>query len=520
MDVKFFPATTAIEVKVCNSLWDAKAIFVQNTDKPADERYLMELYGFLYNIQLTDNLNSTDGPITDFTPYLTGRCTPNLYHADDRWKNPITGVFEIIPDYYATAWTSAGAAVFDVGVGAVKSTRFPNHGQELFSVSSGRYGWDYINGIPGTNNGMELFSWIENELAYFKTNIGVVPSAFSYRNGQVGGSKMMMPYFLGGRNSDLIQADLAHSAKTNYGQSKDTGAYIGYPAGVTTREDRINSQSSSRYKDMVDGTVTGTWGTSAQILAYFGAQFGGLIAGGGGCWNDFIHRYQYGTPAERAKFGLMLGSFRASFGNNFVWCTSYGSAIEYLFYREMISRVVAFERNNQVNIVFEKTDPYKNNLNAGISEKILYNLLRVPISIRINLTGTYLAGKSITTNYGSVLSKGGNVYVIQIPYGNAFEGFGACVLSETATPTYINLNVPVITSSSRVGNVITINADQPTRAALFKAVTGADINTSTIYSRDNVLSTTHVFDITGATGNDFRCGLITETKQSILSQVV
>jgi hypothetical protein len=521
MDIKAFPAATSIAVFVCNALYDATGIFVQDTDKPDVERWVMEMYAFRSNIQLTDNTNAYDGPLSDInTTEATGRVQYNVYFPTDRWKNPTTGVIELIPDYVATAWTSAGAAFFDVTIGATKVTRYPNHGQEMYASSSGRLGWDYINGVAGTNQGNELFGLIDTVRAYMFSNLGRYPSAFSYRNGQKGCSKMMLPYFLGGRNSELIQADTATNGKTDYGRSKDTGlAYLGIPSQSTTRELRISSESTSRFKDMVDATVAGTWGTEAQILTYLQGQMTTTIANKG-FYNDFIHRYQYSTASQRAHFGTFIASQRTAMGSNFVWCTSYANAIEYLFYREMISRVTAFEHNNMVRVVIEKTDPYKSNLNSGISERIKYDLLRVSISIRIDLTGTYLAGKSIAANYGTILSKGSNVYVIQIPYGNAQEGFGAVELSETVSPAYISLALPVITSSSKVGNVVTVVTDQPTKAALFKATTGANENTSILHARDNVQQTTHTFDITGATGNDFRCGVITTTKQSILSGII
>lgn len=508
-----------IEVSVCDLAFDAKAIIVQDTDKPADERWIMELYAFQNNMVLTDNLNPFDGPISDFgSTQATGKVQYNLYHATDRWKNPTTGNIEIIPDYYGTVWSSTGAAYFDVTIGAAKSARFPNHGQQLYDISSGRLGWDYVNGVSGINQGFELFMLIEFEMNYIYSNTGHYPSAFSYRNGQNGGYLMMMKYLLGGRNSDLIQTDLLHNGKTDYGQNKE-GDYLGLPQQATTRANRINSQNTTRFKDMTEGTVVGTWGSESQVRTYCAGQVT-LSKTNKGIYNDFIHRYQWSTAAQRAKFGTFTGALNTAAGSDFVWRTSYGDAMEYLFYREMINRIASYEADSKVHIVIEKIDPYKNNLNSGISERLPLTLIRVPISVRINLTGTVLAGKDIQTNYGTILPDGVDEYIIQIPFDNPFEGFTGCILSETNSTSYISLDLPAVVSSIKSGNSITVNTDKPTTAALFKAVGGADISTSVIHARSNTLGTQHIFDITGFTSYDFRCGINTETKQSILSGVI
>ena len=509
MDILFFPKSE-VPVKVCDYLYGAESAFVQNTDQANADRFIFEMYAFRHNIQITAFVNPWNSPAGDMdVTERTGRVTYDLYLPTDRWS--IGGIIDIIPDYTATTWTSQGASVFVNAVeGVSKPSRFPNHGQELFDISDGLYGWDYINGVPGENKGRELFNLLEFLENYFFVNLKKGISSFAYRNGQTGGSLMLMKYFLGGRNSELLETNLSENGQTDYGNNE--GIYLGFPEQDTSRSKRINQPSTTRYKDMYEALGMGS---EAQVRAYFTDQLE-LSISNGGFFNDFIHHHQW-TGSNIPKLNSFFQMVNDTISDSFVWRTSYGEAIQYLFFREMVGRVSAFESNGVVKIVADKTDKFKEISTSGISERTLYNLLKVPISIEVDLSGTTLSGKNITSNIGSIRSLGLNKYVVQIPFNNEFEGFISIELSETTESNYLDFSLPVITSSVISDNTLIVQTDKPTRAMLMKGEEGTQEYLYTLHGRSNELSIKHEFDISGFETYDFKAGVITKEGQSTLN---
>jgi hypothetical protein len=515
MNITAFPKKE-IPVKVCDFLYGYKAAFAQSTDSSRTERWAMEMYAYLYNCHLTDFVNPYVSPTDNMAEtQATGRVNYECYFPTDRWRNPKTGAYELIPDYASSVWTSAGASVFSVVVGASKTVDYPNHGQQIYDLSAGAYGWDYVNGIPGINQGKELFDLISTLFSYFQSNAGRACSSFSYRNDQYGGEKMLMTKYLGGRASRQLNYNLTDHSQTDFGLSKQ-GAYIGFPQQPTTRPRRINQPSSSKYKDMYGSLLN--LGTQAQVEAYIKSEIEFTITNGG-FFNDFGHRYTW-TLAQYPHFGRLLSTVDTAVGSDKLWRACYGDIVEYLFFKEMIADVSAYSDGVKIKLVFQKSDPYKA-VNSGLNENIPYGLIRVPISIDVDLTGTILAGKNITVNYGTIKENGSNKYTIQIPFGNAFEGFGAIEITESVTGNYIDLNKPSVLTTVKSGNSITVTTNMPTRLALFRNSTGLDMSNCVINSRSNELKTSHQFDITGYTsGYDFIAGVISEFKQSILSDYI
>ncbi len=518
-----FQSKNILNAKVCNFPYGKKAGFVEVSDYNIyPNEYLMFFLAMKNNIRLTTFINYWEAG-NAVMGYNEGICDYDIYYSTDRWRNPTTGALELIPDYYATAWTSAGKAAFpSVTVGATKVTRYPNHGQEMYDISSGALGWNFTTGVPGTSQGWEMRSIVIYLRDWYKNQFGKNPRTFSYRNGQKGGSYMFMPYFIGGRNSDLLQTNLTENCKTSFG--KNNGINLGYPQTNFSRYDFINNQCSIRTKDM--GTTGNIiyMGTPTQVNSYTSSQISNTIANGGNITN-FIHRTQYNSDyTGRENFDTYLGVVNSTGGNN-IWRWSYGEMCQYLIMREMAEVVSSQVYKDKIIIAVKKVDKWKDTLTKGISEKLIFDLFSDAfVSVEIDLTGTFLEGKNIKSNGGTIYSLGSNKYTLQISFGNLTEGTAGIEISESTTQNYVDLTMPTISNVVKSGTILTFDTDIPCVSVL-----GYFASTSDIYHLEGVLGfsstigsnliykTRHSFNIgsiTNYTTKKFVVGAISKQKQS------
>lgn len=104
------------------------------------------------------------------------------------------------------------------------------------------------------------------------------------------------------------------------------------------------------------------------------------------------------------------------------------------------------EFDDKFYLIADFDDEFINEQLAGIDKKLLYDRIKQPLSVKIDLSGTQFDGKEITSNASKIISLGNNQYIVYIPFTIAENGFKEVVISEATTPNYKNLNKPQVLS--------------------------------------------------------------------------
>ncbi|WP_187260732.1 hypothetical protein [Pontibacter beigongshangensis] len=467
--------SSLLAATVSKNRYGAAMTFNQNTDTLGTNRYPSEFWAWQHNIAATSFVSRYSG--IDDAMNASGRVEKAIYFQTDRWYNPVSQAVELIPDYTATSWTSAGAAAFaNAVVGQPKDTRYPNHGQQLYDISNGAYGYDAVSGI-GDSNMQELSELVEAE----KSQYNEEPFVFSYRNGRNDSPSVYLPYFLGGRNSFFSTSGDSYTAY---------GAGAGLPNNDTARLDYVDRASATRFADFETGvTPLGipAGGTYAESLVYLEQELLKTVDSNG-FFQDFMHWHTAGTKVRDMyeKVAEVLAPYDVHYAG-------YDEALRYLWAREMVQAVTV--SGNTVNLTWNSFD--------------LPQALTVPVSIRIDVSGTALAGKELQSSVGSILKKSANVFVVEVPYNT--DSF---TLSETAIPAYVDLAAPTINYSVS-GSTLTVTTNKPCRVVLWKHSRGGSDASMPAPTRSNTLGTTHNFAVTSTDlQGDLYIGAITERKQS------
>lgn len=495
MNVIFFPENK-LAASVCPIYNGHTAVVTANTDRLKDAKHeLAEIGLFRHDIQGTSFLNpdGAGGENANYAALLTGvkqsgRIDFGLYFRTDQWVSP-GGVTQVIPDYYGTTWTAAGAAVFSGAVaGQPKAARFPNHGQQLYDISGGQFGYDFSTRKYGASGGSEINLHIQRQRQYFSDLAGLNISAVSYQNGQTGGNLMLLPHVLAGRNSSYSHA----------GQ----GA-IEY-AGLT-RAQLISRPSTTRAWDAVNA---GQFPDHAASLAYMQGQIQTAI-NAGSWFSDFLHWHSiYELPelGDPAYFGQYFGAINSAIGGADVWRAGQQEAIDYLFLRDSIARVGSFEHAGAVH-VFARFRDVQTGDSLGISNAIDPALISVPLSIRINLAGTALAGQQIVCRQAqSIRRVSGDEWIVNVLPSQYRDGFLHAVI-EAGEGDYYNPARPVL---SVAGSIVT--AGQPCRWVIWSKLS-ADPDTA--YRVDTRIHTPATsVTVSKSAGRSYVVGAITASRHS------
>lgn len=477
--VLFFPKSGDIPVEVCKIRYGKNMLYTQDTDTLAANSFICEFLAFKNNVACTAFINSVNSPNLQRAKdlVLSDRVMLGLYFPTDRWVNPATGLYQLIPDYNATTWSSAGAAAFkNANVGQSKTTRYPNHGQEMYDISGGDYGIDIVNGVIGISDLSELSGVVEREKNYIKDAYVKSVIVASYRNGMNVTPEVYAKYFLGFRNSN---ASISGDSYTGYGNS-------GNPIGIN-RVDQVNRPSSMRWWDFWHGMGGGNMEAANNYVI---SEFAKTELNNG-WFNDFTHWH---TMTEHEVYFNLIGGLLDS--SNAYSCP-YDEAIEYLFLKSFVKRITAKEVDNTIVVYVELRDIFAGQNISGIPIGVDLSVLKTPLSVKLDLSGTYLFDKNVSVNTGECIKTGGEL-VFELPLSNNKDGVLVAVISETDTPNYIDLRKPEISFS---GGVVTTN--MPCKVIAW------DINKIPIFRGDEYLTETGI----EATGVAF-IGAINERKQS------
>jgi len=509
--IKFWPAPTGIPVEICKHRYNAPCTISEQTDTVvASSLYAMEAFGFKNNTRLGAFISHINNPSgLDMTEVeKTGMVKSDIYLSTDFWKNPVNGNFEIVPDYYASAWTVLGATYFDVSIGdpivAPTPTRFPACGRDMFAISTGDLGFDDVTKEFGDSNLEELYGLVDKQVLETKNQIKKEPSAFSYRNGRTEFKDFMYQKSLGNRNSAVVYSG---DSDTFYGIFG--GSDLGHRTVTTQplREYFASYPSSDRFWDHY--LSVGQTAANARLTS----EIGKTITNNG-WFRDFTHWHFAETAdvldiMDSALATMRIAASTAHFCNN-------GEALEYMYLRQLAKRVIAKEKDQKVTVIVDVVDFYKEVQDSNdLLETTPLKCLNTPLTIKVDLTGTYLAGKSIKTSFGNPISLGSNQFLIEVPFNSEVEAFATVVISEAAAD-YVTLSQPSVSKSISGTNVL-ISSGTKVKTVLFQAESGMELKDVTVISRGQEFNENH--NITFDPTKESWVGVISRTGKSNLIKI-
>ena len=481
--INFFPRKD-IDIKICDYRHGKRFAVQQNTDAAFNQYTEFQLFqAFKYNFKATIfaskyNYAGSNGLSQDSFKELAGLGVFELqqYFPTDKWINPTTGIEETIPDYYATVWTSAGATAFENAVAGqpkpdtvssdgtpIVNRLFPNHGQELYDVTNGRLGYDVTTAQKGTNNLDELTLLIDKNQDWHKEIQGKKASVFSYRNGRNYQPILFQKHYLAARNSNRLN-------RYYYGISKVDSVTLG-TTETRNREDLVNQVIKSRWVDSYISTTSGA-ATNANNLIKNSIDAADTNRG---AYVDFSHWHNVAASGNLQSLEDLFKTYGEHLDTNNlrddVWIAGYGELWEYFWFRELVDRVVGTQIDNDVFITLQWSD--LTTVNNGFTDSIPLELIDTPLSVEIDLTGTYLANKQVVSSYGKLISLGSNKYIVEIPFTQSLQDFHGVKLSEGSSGLY-DTSIPIATTSLS-GNTLSVTTNQDTKTVLFSHLDTEDI---------------------------------------------
>jgi hypothetical protein len=446
-----------LNISVAQHRYNAVASMTIDTDLSSfSSLWMAEYLAFKHNIGLTvfDVSDSWLGPRVKNRKEAdkTGRMSWGIYLQTDTWLNPDNFNREVIPDYYSTTWTAAGARIFkNAVIGIPKNSRYPNHGQQLWDISGGDFGYDFgldISGKKDVSSGV-----IELQLSNFKSLFDYTASSISYKNGQQGISYLLNSYILSGRNSTA---------------STEGDSFIDYSDNLRD-VDFISRESSTRWLSPGGGDDKSTSYCISEVERSISS---------GGFWNNFTHFHNINTVAKKEQWQLFMEYLDETTSEEFVYWDGYSEITQYFYLRKALLDVQAFEDGSDVVIKFD--------MNSSLKD---LNSFRVPLSFVLDLRGTKLSGKEIGVGQSvSVRKIESDLFNIEIKPDTLT---GPTIIKLSGTSDYLNLNRPTIISASEANGEVTVITDLPTRIALFHTSRGDEDNSVNLIYRGNVLTTIH-----------------------------
>lgn len=481
MKVKFLPKKD-IEVEVCEIYEDRDAVIIQHTDTLLENTaYNVEALGFKYGIKPTAYhwpYGGIQNELTDINN--TGIIKFGVYIPTDRYRGLSNA--GVLPDYTNnTITTQFSADYYGKNIGDPKPARV-QQGQDLFDYTNGIKGYDVVNGFSGTDGNMDFIREMEYIDNWYNQNFNRLPSTGADRQGVIGSKEIYMPHYIGIRKTTPD-----NSLENHEYNDIDRLGFI--HKDITSRwENGFAKPNMNEENDLLVLSINRAFEVK-------------------GMFNDFVHWHRAITHADDIyKLHDLYELIHNTVNGRNAWYTGYSEAVEYYWFKKMVKRVRASFINDKLYLIADFDDEFFNQQIAGIDKKLLYNRMKQPLSVKIDLTGTIFENQDIISNNGGIISLGNNEYIIDIPFIIAENGFKQVVISETTGPKYKNFNNPNVLNFSN-GMITT---DQPCRAVLFENTFN---ETMTVSSRKLELNITHSFELDS---NSKYIGLITEYGQSIL----
>ena len=226
-----------------------------------------------------------------------------------------------------------------------------------------------------------------------------------------------------------------------------------------------------------------------------------------GWYNDFSHWHWAEFYGDKNQWEQLMSEFQTLLnGTNYISLGS-SEAIEYMWLRKQFKRGGIYQDGNDLVLLSEVTN----------NSDLPYSVIDSTLSVQIDLTGTILENKEITSSV-DILKVANNIFIIQVPYSK-YDGFRTVRLKETSTPKYLNFSKPTITSKKLTGNDLTVTTDKPTNVVVFTTPNGAELYQASLAGRSNIMNTNHTISLSDVSGKDIYIGVITKEKQSILNKL-
>lgn len=499
-DVLFFP-DNKLGAEICPVFNDHIAIISQNTDRLKDGKFaLAELNLFKYNIQGTSFLNPVAVLNNENANYAqtladvknSGRISFGLYYRTDRWVNPNTGQEGGITDYYSNTWTSAGASIFANAVeGASKDIRYPNHGQEMYDVSNGELGYDFLTQAFGVSGASETINHTVQQVDYFKGLADIEISSGSYANGQNDAAGLLIPNLICMRDS---------------GYSVSGNGLVDYAS--LSRADLISRSSTTR---TWDAERANQFLSQNESLNYSRTQIQNAIATNG-WYSDFMHWHSLYDFDDTPFFESFYSAIHSETNGQNVWMAGNNEAAEYYALQASIDKVGSFVDGGKVQVFVRFKDAYSGTQTNGIDNELPLSI-QTPLSIKVDLTGTPLAGLNVTSKRAvSVRSLGLNVFVFNVKPAQFKDGYFTFTVEEAAYAKYYDSAKPVLSFSGG-----TVTADKPCKFVAWRKQTGSPDSAIECTERSGTFKTS--FNPVTESGYDYWFGGITESRNSAVLSV-
>ena len=316
---------------------------------------------------------------------------------------------------------------------------------------------------------------LEPQTEWLYNLLGKIPAYWSYANGI--------------RDNDEFA--LRNSLVTRMSSVSDTSYDF---------DDRLGHKTSSLFNYNVRDIDTPTAINNAKYALQ-------QTINNNGWYNDFSHWHWAELYGDKNQFEQLMIEFKTLLnGINYISLGA-SEAIEYMWLRKQFKRGGLYQDGNELVL-----------LSDVINDNALpYGVIDSTLSVQIDLTGTILENKEITSN-ADILKVSSNQFIVQVPYSK-YDGFRTVRIKETSSPTYLNFSKPTIVSKQLNSDTLTVVTDRPTNVVVFTTPTGAELYQAGLVGRSNIMSTKHTFKLDSVTNKDFYIGAITREKQSILNKL-
>ena len=226
-----------------------------------------------------------------------------------------------------------------------------------------------------------------------------------------------------------------------------------------------------------------------------------------GWYNDFSHWHWAELYGDKNQFDQLMTEFKSLLnGVNYIPLGA-SEAIEYMWLRKQFKRGGLYQDGNELVLLSEVIN----------NNDLPYSVINSTLSVQIDLTGTILENKEITSN-ADILKVASNQFIVQVPYSK-YDGFRTVRIKESSTPKYLNFSKPTIVSKQLNSDTLTVVTDRPSNIVLFNTPIGAELYQASLVGRSNIMSTKHTFKLDNVANKDFYIGAITREKQSILNKL-
>ena len=226
-----------------------------------------------------------------------------------------------------------------------------------------------------------------------------------------------------------------------------------------------------------------------------------------GWYNDFSHWHWAELYGDKNQFEQLMIEFKTLLnGINYISLGA-SKAIEYMWLRKQFNRGGLYQDGNELVLLSEVIN----------NNDLPYSVINSTLSVQVDLTGTILENKEITSN-ADILKVASNQFIVQVPYSK-YDGFRTVRIKESSTPKYLNFSKPTIVSKQLNSDTLTVVTDRPTNIVVFTTPTDAELYQASLVSRSNIMNTNHIIKLPDVTSEDVYIGAITREKQSILNKL-